>query len=51
MQKNNKKIYLIPEIQIIKLDKEISLALESVPPAGPNEIVQINRNYIFKELV
>jgi len=32
-----KKIYSAPQIEQIILDKEISLALESNPPAGPNE--------------
>jgi len=32
-----KKKYTIPEIEIIQLDNEISLALESTPPAGPEE--------------
>ena len=31
-----KRIYLNPTIELIKLDNEISLALES-PPAGPDE--------------
>jgi hypothetical protein len=35
-----KRIYIVPQIEQIKLDNEISLALESVPaapPAGPFE--------------
>jgi hypothetical protein len=32
-----KKIYLTPAIDVIKLDNEISLALESAPPTGPDE--------------
>jgi hypothetical protein len=32
-----KKQYTIPAIEIIILDNEISLALESSPPAGPSE--------------
>jgi hypothetical protein len=32
-----KRIYLNPTIELIKLDNEISLALESSPPAGPKE--------------
>jgi len=35
--KNNRKLYLSPEITSIKLDNEISLALESAPPKGPGE--------------
>jgi hypothetical protein len=34
----NKKVYTAPEIELVILDNEISLALESVmPPAGPDE--------------
>lgn len=33
-----KKIYKTPCIEIIILDNEISLALESTPPEGPNEV-------------
>ena len=32
-----KKKYIIPSIEIISLDNEISLALQSSPPAGPSE--------------
>lgn len=32
-----KKIYIAPCIEIVLLDNEISLALESAPPAGPEE--------------
>lgn len=31
------KTYTAPSIEIIVLDKEISLALESTPPIGPDE--------------
>jgi hypothetical protein len=31
------KTYTAPIIELIILDNEISLALESTPPAGPNE--------------
>jgi hypothetical protein len=33
----NKKSYISPQIELIELDNEISLALESTPPAGPSE--------------
>ncbi len=41
-----KKIYSSPDIEIIKLDNEISLALESLvpPPIGPDEVNNINQN-------
>jgi hypothetical protein len=32
-----KKMYINPQIELIKLDSEISLALQSAPPAGPDE--------------
>lgn len=34
-----KRIYLAPEIELIRLDTEISLALQSeLPPEGPEEL-------------
>jgi hypothetical protein len=34
----DKRTYLTPEIELIRLDTEISLALQSVlPPEGPEE--------------
>ena len=35
--KNKKQLYIIPQIERIELDNEISLALESTPPGGPGE--------------
>jgi len=32
-----KQMYICPEIFFVKLDNEISLALESTPPSGPDE--------------
>jgi len=32
-----KKSYITPQIELVELDNEISLALESAPPAGPGE--------------
>lgn len=32
-----KKNYITPRIEWIPLDNEISLALQSAPPAGPDE--------------
>lgn len=32
-----KNIYISPTIEIIFLDNEISLELQSAPPAGPDE--------------
>jgi len=39
-----KKKYIAPRIEWIQLDNEISLALESNPPVGPDEIVQVLEN-------
>ena len=33
-----KKTYMTPSIELIILDNEISLALESNPPVGPDEV-------------
>jgi hypothetical protein len=47
--------YIKPRIEIIPLDNEISLALESSPPDGPGETMifapEQNINNPFKELV
>jgi len=32
-----RRTYLAPVIEKVILDNEISLALESIPPGGPNE--------------
>jgi hypothetical protein len=37
-----KKKYLAPQVQIIALDNEISLALQSSPPEGPDETTYNN---------
>ena len=42
-KKSEKKNYISPVIELIKLDNEISLILESQPPIGPEEIVQITQ--------
>lgn len=34
---SNKKVYAVPAIEIVKLDSEICLQLESEPPVGPGE--------------
>jgi hypothetical protein len=41
-----KRIYLQPQIECIKLDNEISLALESTPPEGDNEVFNNTPNFI-----
>ena len=45
-----KKIYLPPVIDIIMLDNEISLALESAPPVGPEEMVELNYPAAFRDI-
>jgi hypothetical protein len=42
---NGKRKYIIPEIEQIMLDYEISLALESSPPNGPTEACFHNQEY------
>jgi len=37
-----KKKYLSPLVELIVLDNEISLALESTPPVGPDEGNNLN---------
>jgi len=45
----SKKKYTVPSIEIIFLDNEISLSLESTPPEGPDEgLVGFNQNDPFK---
>lgn len=41
-----KRIYNCPEILCIELDNKISLALESNPPAGPDEGVLFTPKFI-----
>jgi len=40
-----KKKYSAPQVQLIALDNEISLALQSGPPEGPGETVNSNVEY------
>ena len=45
-----KLVYTAPQIECVKIDQEISLALESDPPFGPNEIannVPENNSYDY----
>jgi len=39
-----KRVYTQPQIECVKLDNEISLALES-PPAGPDETFMTPGNF------
>jgi hypothetical protein len=47
--------YISPTIEVIVLDNEISLALESTPPLGPNEDIfsfssEANYNQLTTEI-
>ncbi len=42
------KKYSTPDIVRIKIDQEISLALESTPPTGPNEVYYSKADQIIK---
>lgn len=46
-----KKQYIAPHIEIISLDNEISLALESSPPLGPGELAESLQNSPFNNLL
>ncbi len=39
-----KKIYTAPQVELILIDNEIALALESAPPAGPGEVFNKPQN-------
>lgn len=41
-----KKKYIAPRIEIIFLDNDISLALESSPPVGPGEGTNLTPTYL-----
>lgn len=43
--KKVKRIYLSPVVDRIELDNEISLTLESTPPAGPAEGLNASPEY------
>lgn len=44
-----KKKYKSPRIEIIFLDNEISLALQSVPVPGPEEGYNYNSQNVYKQ--
>jgi len=44
-----KKKYIKPRIELIFLDNEISLALESSPPSGPNEIGLVTPKHLIQD--
>jgi len=46
---SEKRTYINPTIMLIKLDNEISLALESAPPVAPGESFRMNNNNPFKQ--
>lgn len=43
--KTEKHVYSSPSIERVTLDNEISLVLQSAPPAGPNEISAVVPEY------
>lgn len=45
---NHKKKYTIPQLELVLLDNEIALALESNPPLGPNETREMTIPDYFK---
>ena len=47
--KIEKRIYTQPQLVYVKLDNDISLALESAPPEGPNEVMNRTPEYFNKE--
>jgi len=42
---DEKRMYSTPSLVRIKLDHEVSLALESTPPDGPNESITFAPDY------
>ncbi len=44
-----KVTYISPQIDLIVLDNEISLVLESTPPLGPDEIAQQQNTNLWKQ--
>jgi hypothetical protein len=44
-----KRIYLNPTIEIVKLDNEISLALQSAPPEGPGEGASVSPEFMHND--
>jgi hypothetical protein len=44
-----KKIYTTPKVELILIDHEIALALESAPPAGPSEVFNSVQNPFKQE--
>jgi hypothetical protein len=47
MEITNIKKYVAPKIEVICLDNEISLALESNPPVGPIESIKLSAHEYF----
>lgn len=46
--KTKKNIYIQPTIEVVILDSEISLALQSTPPDGPGESANYYPEYLNK---
>jgi hypothetical protein len=45
-----KKKYIAPQVELITIDNEISLALESAPPAGPSETLNSIQSPFKKDI-
>ncbi len=43
----NKRSYITPQVELVELDNEISLVLESNPPIGPEETTNIHNSNPF----
>lgn len=39
------KNYVAPKIEVVLLDSDISLQLQSSPPEGPGELTDVNQDY------
>ncbi len=44
-----KKTYTAPQVELILIDNEIALALESAPPAGPSEGALLSPEFMHND--
>jgi len=47
----NSHPYTSPNIEIILLDNEISLQMQSMPPGGPEEVLGFNKESFFENKI
>jgi hypothetical protein len=45
IEMNKRTFYCSPKIERIMLDNNISLAMESSPPEGPDEVLRMQQEY------